>query len=99
VIFVHAIFISLGSVIAAGFSPCGPDIAAFKFDEAPQNFAYVGFTFPEGVAAATDEAVDELLEPPHEARKKREAMMIPATRERLTSFPGICPTCCGDLNG
>ena len=39
VIFVHAIFISLGSVIAVGFSPCGPDIASLSFDEAAQNSA------------------------------------------------------------
>jgi hypothetical protein len=43
--------------------------------------------------------LEALLEPPQPARRHREAMMIPATRERLTSFPGICPTCCGDLNG
>ena len=47
VILAHAIFISFGSVIAVGFSPCGPDMAAFRFDEAAQNSAYVGFTFPE----------------------------------------------------
>ena len=49
VIFVQAIFISFGSVIAEGFSPCGPDIAAFNFEDASQNFAYVGFTIPEPV--------------------------------------------------
>ena len=99
VIFVQAIFISLGSVIAAGFSPCGPDMAALSLEEASQNVAYVGLTFPVVVGTTTDDALEALREPPHEARKKREAMMIPATRERLTSFPGICPTCCGDLNG
>ena len=39
VMLAHAIFISFGSVIAAGFSPCGPDMAVFNFDEAAQNFA------------------------------------------------------------
>jgi hypothetical protein len=74
-------------------------MAVFNFDEAAQNVAYVGLTFPEAAGATTDDAVEELLEPPHEARSKREAMMSPVERERLTSFLRICPTCCGDLNG
>lgn len=37
VIFVQAIFNSPGSVIAAGFSLCEPDIAAFNFEDAAQN--------------------------------------------------------------
>ena len=74
-------------------------MAALSFDDAAQNVAYVGLTFPEVAAATADDAVEALLEPPHAARRHREAMMIPVERERLTSFPGICPTCCGDLNG
>ena len=99
VIFVHAIFISLGSVIAVGFSPCGPDMASLSFVEAAQNSAYVGFTIPEPACAGTEESVDELLEPPHDAMKSREAMATPVERDRTISFLGICPTCCGDLNG
>ena len=99
VIFVQAIFISLGSVIAVGLSPCGPDMAALSFEEASQNVAYVGLTFPVVVGTTTDDAVEALLEPPHAAMSRREAMMIPVERDRTISFPRICPTCCGDLNG
>jgi hypothetical protein len=74
-------------------------MAEFRFDDASQNFVYVGFTFPEPVREATEDAVEELLEPPHEARKNREAMRIPVARARTISFLRICPTCCGDLNG
>ena len=99
VIFAHASAIWVGSVIAVGFSPCGPDMAALSFEDASQNVAYVGLTFPVVVGTTTEDAVDALLEPPHAAKRHREAMMIPAARERFTSFPGICPTYCGDLNG
>lgn len=71
----------------------------FNFDDAAQNFAYVGLTFPVVVGTATDDAEDELLELPHDAMKKREAIRIPAERPRTISFLGICPTCCGGLNG
>ena len=98
-IFVHAIFISLGSVIAVGFSPCGPDMASLSFVEAAQNSAYVGFTIPVPACAGTEDSVDELLEPPHDAMKSREAMVTPVDRDRTISFLGICPTCCVDLNG
>jgi hypothetical protein len=43
--------------------------------------------------------VDWLLEPPHDAMKKREAIRIPVVRARTISFLRICPTYCGDLNG
>lgn len=85
--------------MAVGFSPCGPELDALSFDAAAQNVAYVGLTFPEVAGATTDDAVEELSEPPQDAMRKREAMMIPVERERLTSFPRICPTCCGDLYG
>ena len=74
-------------------------MAALSFDDAAQNVAYVGLTFPEVAGATPDDAVEALLEPPHDAMKSREAMMTPVERERLTSFPGICPTCCGDRYG
>ena len=71
----------------------------FNFDDAAQNFAYVGLTFPVVVGTATDDAEDELLELPHEARRRREVTMTPAERPRTISFPGICPTYCGDRYG
>lgn len=74
-------------------------MAALSLDDASQNVAYVGLTFPVVVGTTTEDAGEELLEPPHAAKRHREAMIIPVERERLTSFPGICPTYCGDLNG
>jgi len=40
---------------------------------------------------ATDDAVDELLEPPHEARNKREAVTIPVVRNRIYFIPKNLP--------
>jgi hypothetical protein len=71
----------------------------FNFDDAAQNFAYVGFTFPVVVGTTAEDAEEELLESPHDAMKKREAIRIPTERARTISFLRICPTCCGDLNG
>ncbi len=99
VIDAHVFFISTGSVMAVGFSPCGPELDALSFDAAAQNFAYAGLTVPVVVGTASDEAVDASLEPPHDAMRIREAIRIPVVRARTISFPRICPTYCGDLNG
>ena len=40
---------------------------------------------------ATDDAVDELLEPPHEARNIREAMTIPVVPNRIYFIPKNLP--------
>ena len=55
VIDAHAVFISAGSVIAAGFSPWGPDIAVFNFEDAAQNVAYFGSIFPVVDGATSDD--------------------------------------------
>jgi hypothetical protein len=51
----HAVFISAGSVIAAGLSPCGPVIAVFNFEDAAQNVAYFGSIFPDVDGATSDD--------------------------------------------
>lgn len=63
-----------------------------SFDDAAQNFAYVGFTFPVVALAATVDAVDVLPELPHEARRRREATTIPVQRARIYFIPKNFPT-------
>jgi hypothetical protein len=74
-----------------GFSPCGPDTAAFNFDEAAQNFAYAGLSFPVVEGTPTDDEVEALLEPPHAARRQREATTIPVERTRIYFIPKNLP--------
>ena len=83
----QAVFISVGSVIAAGLSPCGPVIAASRFLDAVQNASNWGLF----VTAVFGCESDDWLEPQHEAKSMRKAKTIPDERVFIYFIPKNLP--------